>query len=73
MQIVHLRIPRGGGSLRSTWSDLLFVPYNAFNVKRRSDTVGVAWPVDLWEMAEVRKRALRGREGEVRPTVYAEI
>lgn len=62
MQIVHLRISRGGGSLRSTWSDLLFVPYNAFNVKRRSDTVGVAWPVDLWEMAEVRKRALR-REG----------
>lgn len=55
---------------------LLFVPYNhhnAFNVKRRSDTVGVAWLVDLWEMAEVRKRALRGREGEVRPTVYAEI
>lgn len=30
--------------------------HNAFNVKRRSDTVGVAWPVDLWEMAEVRKR-----------------
>lgn len=69
MQIVHLRIPRGGGSLRSTWSDLLFVPYNhhnAFNVKRRSDTVGVAWPVDLWEMAEVRKRALRGEGGRQR-------
>lgn len=41
--------------------------HNAFNVKRRSDTVGVAWPVDLWEMAEVRKR------GEVRSTVYVEI
>lgn len=35
--------------------------HNAFNVKRRSDTVGVAWPVDLWEMAEVRS------------TVYVEI
>lgn len=37
--------------------------HNAFNVKRRSDTVGVAWPVDLWEMAEVRKRAGGGGEG----------
>lgn len=43
MQIVHLRIPRGGGSLRSTWSDLLFVPYNVTITRLMLSVARIQW------------------------------